>query len=192
MRAGELIGSTHMRPFESIHELGIYLRLLIDLRDTLDKFQPVVFDRSISELIAATAPRREAPEMSSGNRRRLKKLAKEYVRPGVHVGDLHDALSRIQQQRVLWQRFVAEGVTPEVPVGIADVQVAYQQVDAGPRRCSMARSATCTRETAARVPADRAPSPHASTRSPPNPTCSATCRSAPRSWPTCATSNSTR
>ncbi|WP_191413630.1 AAA family ATPase [Salinibacterium sp. ZJ450] len=128
VRAGELIGSTRLRPFESVHELGIYLRLLTDLRDTLDKFLPVVFDRSISELIAATAPRREAPEMSSGNRRRLKKLAKEYVRPGVHVNDLHDALSRIQQQRILWQRFVASGVTPEVPVGIADVQVAYQEV----------------------------------------------------------------
>ena len=71
----ELIGATRMRPFESIDELGVYLRLLTDLRDTLDKFQPAVFDRSLSELIAATAPRRDAPEMSGANRRRLKKLA---------------------------------------------------------------------------------------------------------------------
>ena len=74
-----------MRPFETIAELGIYLRLLIDIRDTLDKFQPAVFDRSLSELIAATAPRRDAPTMPAANRRRLKKLAKEYLRPGVHV-----------------------------------------------------------------------------------------------------------
>ncbi len=127
-RANDLIGSTRMRPYESIHELGVYLRLLTDLRDTLDKFLPVVFDRSLSDLIAATAPRRESSSMSGGNRRRLRQLAKEYVRPGVHVGDLHDALTRIQQQRILWQRYVAVGVTPEVPVGIADVQVAYQRV----------------------------------------------------------------
>lgn len=127
-RAGDLIGSTHMRPFENIAQLGVYLRLLVDIRDTLDKFLPAVFDRSIGELVAATAPRRDAPEMSGSNRRRLKKLAREYVRPGVHISDLHDNLARIQHQRMMWQRFVASGATPEVPVGIADVQVAYQQV----------------------------------------------------------------
>lgn len=127
-KAKALIAGTHMRAFHNINELGVYLRLLVDLRDTLDKFLPMVFDRSITELIAATAPRKEHPEMSGGNRRRLKKLAMEYVRPGVRVGDLNGALIRIQQQRVLWHRFVAEGATPEVPVGIGDVQVAYQQV----------------------------------------------------------------
>ena len=127
-RATELITGTRMRPFETINELGIYLRLLIDIRDTLDRFLPVVFDRSLSELIAATSARKDSPEMSSANRRRLKKLAREYVRPGVHIGDINENLQHIQQQRILWQRFVAAGVTPEVPVGIADVQVAYQQV----------------------------------------------------------------
>ncbi len=130
VRAQQLIGSTRMRPFESIGELGVYLKLLTDIRDTLDRFVPAVFDRSLSELIVATAPRRDAPEMSSANRRRLKKLAKEYVRPGMHVGDLHDALSAIQRQRIMWQRFVATGVVPEVPVGISDVAVAWQQVSA--------------------------------------------------------------
>ncbi|MCU1509395.1 MAG: family ATPase [Glaciihabitans sp.] len=127
-RARELIKNTHMRPFENITQLGIYLRLLVELRDTLDRFLPIVFDRSLSELIIATSSRKDAPEMSGPNRRRLRKLAKEYVRPGVHVSDLHESLVRIQQQRVLWQRFVSEGVPPEVPVGIADVQVVFQEV----------------------------------------------------------------
>lgn len=130
IKANELIGSTRMRPFTTIAELGIYLRLLSELRDTLDKFDASVFDRSLSELIVATAPRREAPEMSGVNRRRLRKLAREYVRPGMHVGDLHEALTAIQQQRILWQRYVAAGVTPEVPTGISAVQVAWQQVTA--------------------------------------------------------------
>ncbi|MCU1418366.1 MAG: family ATPase [Schumannella sp.] len=128
VRAQQLVGSTRMRPFETIAELGIYLRLLTDIRDTLDRFLPAVFDRSLSELIIATAPRRDNPDMSQANRRRLKKLAREYVRPGMHVGDIHEALSAIQQQRILWQRFVAAGVTPEVPTGISDVHVAWQQV----------------------------------------------------------------
>lgn len=130
VRAQQLIGSTRMRPFQTIAELGTYLRLLTDIRDTLDRFTPAVFDRSLSELIVATAPRRESLEMSGANRRRLKKLAREYVRPGMHVGDLHEALVAIQNQRNLWQRYVAAGVIPEVPTGISDVQVAWQQVDA--------------------------------------------------------------
>ncbi|WNY35228.1 hypothetical protein Q9Q99_10020 [Curtobacterium flaccumfaciens] len=73
-------------------------------------------------------PRGEGAPMSSTNRRRLKKLAREYVRPGVHVSDLHEALTRVQQQRVLWQRYVAAGVNPEVPTGIADVQVLFSNV----------------------------------------------------------------
>nr|WP_246376266.1 AAA family ATPase [Conyzicola lurida] len=128
-RANAVISSTHMRPYATIHELGVYLRLLTDLRDTLDKFLPVVFDRPIGELVTATSARKDSPNMSGANRRRLKKLAREYVRPGVHVSDMNEALLRIQQQRVLWQRFVTEGVSPEVPVGIADVRVALQQVE---------------------------------------------------------------
>ncbi|MHB1235615.1 MAG: DEAD/DEAH box helicase family protein, partial [Microbacteriaceae bacterium] len=127
-QAGKLIDGTGMRAFDSITELGVYLRLLTDIRDTLDRFLPVVFDRSLGELIAATAPRKDHRDMSRLNRRRLRKLAREYVRPGVHITDMNESLTRIQQQRVLWQRFVAGGVTPQVPVGIADVQVAYQQV----------------------------------------------------------------
>ncbi len=128
VRGQQLIASTRMRPFETVGELGTYLRLLTDIRDTLDRFLPAVFDRSLSELIVATAPRRETPEMTAANRRRLKKLAREYVRPGMHVGDLHEALTAIQNQRILWQRFVAAGVTPEVPTGINEVHVAWQQV----------------------------------------------------------------
>jgi hypothetical protein len=129
-RANTLLGQTRMRPFETIGELGIYLRLLADLRETLDKFQPAVFDRSLTELIAATSNRRDAPQMTGANRRRLRRLALEYVRPGVHVTEMNESLRRIQQQRTLWQRFAAAGVPPEVPVGIADVQVAYQRVAA--------------------------------------------------------------
>ena len=127
-RANELIGNTRMRMFESVAELGVYLRLLLDVRETLDRFRPIVFDRSLSELITATGSRRNTKEMTGANRRRLRKLAREYVRPGVHIGDMHEALVRIQHQRILWQRYVTGGTTPELPVGIGDVQVAYQRV----------------------------------------------------------------
>lgn len=129
-RADTLIAGSRFRPFGTVAELGVYLKLLLDIRDTLDRFQPAVFDRSLGELIIATGPRRDAREMSSVNRRRLKRLAKEFLRPGVHVADLHESLQRIQQQRVLYQRFVTNGVAPDVPIGITDVWTDHQAVAA--------------------------------------------------------------
>lgn len=123
--ATDVVEQTSLRPFESIAELGIYLRLLMGIRDTLDRFVPEVYDRSLTEVIAAHAPRGE--EMSNANKRRLRKLAREYVRPGVHVSDMYARLTQIQQQRVLWQRYsTVVGARPEVPLGISDVVVAYQ------------------------------------------------------------------
>ncbi|QIM17236.1 AAA family ATPase [Leucobacter insecticola] len=123
--ANEVIGQTSMRPYETIAELGIFLRLLIGIRDTLDRFTPEVYDRSLTEVIAAHAPRGE--DMSAANKRRLRKLAREYVRPGVHITDMYSRLVQIQQQRVLWQRYTTvAGTRPEVPLGIADVVVAFQ------------------------------------------------------------------
>lgn len=129
-RGYELIAQTRMRPFHTIAELGVYLRLLQGIRDSLDRFSLTVFERPLGELIQAHGPRRDAPTMSGPNRRRLRRLSREYVRPGVHVPDMYEALVRIQQQRTEWQRFVDAGVTPEVPIGLADVHVALSRVEA--------------------------------------------------------------
>ncbi|OUD87043.1 hypothetical protein BC477_03545 [Clavibacter michiganensis subsp. michiganensis] len=179
-RADELIGQTRMRAYTSIDELGVYLRLLLDVRETLDKFQPVVFDRSLSEIIAATGSRRDAPEMTSITRRRLRKLAREYVRPGVHISDMHESLKAIQKQRILWQRYVAVGSTPEVPRGISDVHVRYQEVAADLKVLDEPLSMLTRPPRSASSPwtscARRWPS------SPRTARCSRTCRSAPRCW----------
>lgn len=129
-RGYELIAQTHMRPFATIDELGEYLRLLQGIRDSLDRFSPTVFERPLGELIQAHGSRRDAPGLSGANRRRLRRLAKEYVRPGVHVTEMHEALLRIQTQRTQWQRYVEAGVAPEIPLGLADVSVAWQRVEA--------------------------------------------------------------
>ncbi|WP_374311666.1 AAA family ATPase [Microbacterium sp.] len=129
-RGYELIAQTRMRPFHTISELGAYLRVLQGIRDSLDKFSLTVFERPLGELIQAHGPRRDSPNMTGANRRRLRRLSREYVRPGVHVPDMYEALVRIQQQRTEWQRFVDAGVTPEVPIGLADVHVAWSRVEA--------------------------------------------------------------
>ncbi|MFT4235676.1 MAG: AAA family ATPase [Microbacterium sp.] len=125
----ELISQTRMRPFTTVDELGEYLRLLHGIRDSLDKFLPTVFERPLGELITAHAPRRDAG-MPAAQMRRLRKLAKEYLRPGVHLGDMHAALTRIQNQRAQWHELVDSGVVPEVPLGLSDVHAEWQRVSA--------------------------------------------------------------
>ena len=127
----EFIAKVNFKPAGSVEDFGVYLKLFMGVRETHDRFVADVFDRPLTELIAATAPRKgvekaDRTKMSGVNRRRLKKLAKEYLRPGMHVADLHVSLLEIQHQRELWQRFSLADVKPQVPVGINDAQVAYQ------------------------------------------------------------------
>ena len=109
-------------PAQSVTDWVSYLELFVGIRETLDKFKPEVFDRPLTELILATAPRKDKSVMSGANRRRLKKLAKEYLRPGMHVSDMHLALKGIQAQRDAWARRCLVAKPPQVPLGIAQAQ----------------------------------------------------------------------
>lgn len=129
-RGYELISQTHMRPFATLDELGEYLRLLHGIRDSLDKFQAVAFERPLADMIKAHGSRRDAVGMSGAQRRRLKRLSRELVRPGVHVADMHAALTRIQHQRAQWKHLVESVSAPEIPLGLADVQVEWQRIEA--------------------------------------------------------------
>jgi len=113
----------------TVGQTGVFLRLLVDIRDTLDRFQPSVFDRSVKDMIVATGAGGKESDMPRMQRRRLKGLAKEHVRPGVHVGDLHESLVKIDGQRELWNRYVETGHRPSVPGGLSDAHVLFQQVE---------------------------------------------------------------
>lgn len=125
---GEFTERVNFKPAATVEHWGAYLRLFVGIRDTLDRFVSDVYDRPLTELIAATAPRKgnDRSQMSGGNRRRLKKLAKEYLRAGMHVSDLHAALVAIAQQREAWQQFSTIPTPPQVPTGISDALIAYQ------------------------------------------------------------------
>lgn len=151
-RGYELISQTRMRPFATIDELGEYLSLLEGIRDSLDRFSPTVFERPLGELIQAHGSRRDSPSMSGATRRRLKRLAKEYVRPGVHITDMHDALLRIAQQRTEWHRYVDAGVGPEIPLGLGDVFASWQRVTA---QLAELDAALGRREPLAALPVER-------------------------------------
>ena len=124
-----VLGHTPLPAPTTFGQLALFTHLLVDLRESLDKFQPAVFDRPLTDLISATGSSEQQAQLSRVQRRRLKSLAKEYIRPGMHVSDLHDALVRINDQRQTWHRFVETGHPPSVPPGLADLHPLLQSAE---------------------------------------------------------------
>ena len=118
---------------ESFAEWGEQLELLVAVRGSLDKFTPDIFDRPVTDLISATASsawrRERGIEMTSMQRSRLRRVAKEYVRPGVHIADLHTSLLLVQEQRALWAGYATTQRHPAVPSGLAEMNAMYRDLD---------------------------------------------------------------
>jgi hypothetical protein len=57
---GEFTAKVNFKSAVTVEDWGTYLRLFVGIRDTLDRFVADVFDRPLTELIAATAPRKGA------------------------------------------------------------------------------------------------------------------------------------
>jgi hypothetical protein len=90
-------------------DLKFRLDTLRRVSGTLDKFTPELFDRSIDDFVSAFAPKSRDSAMPGNQRRRLKKLAKEFQRPGAHVPDMFDALSAARDARQGWNSRRAAG-----------------------------------------------------------------------------------
>ena len=115
-------------------EWGDQVELLVAVRESLDKFTPDIFDRPVHDLISATAAsswRRERNiEMPSMQRSRLRRVAKEYVRPGVHIADLHSSLVLVQKQRAAWSDYATTQRHPAVPSGLGEIIGLYRELEA--------------------------------------------------------------
>jgi hypothetical protein len=102
------------------------IEMLKGIRESLDVFTPVIFERSAADMVIATATpqwrREHGADMSSSTRRRLTKQARDLVRPGRPVEDLHAALARVQKQREVWRRHCPAGGWPRVPQGLGDLE----------------------------------------------------------------------
>ncbi len=116
----------------TIRAWGDQLRMLAGMRSTLDVFHPMVFERTATDLVQATAPRawrrEHGIEMGWFTRRRLRKRARDMVRPGVRVTDLHAALEEVAAQRELWAEHSARGGWPTLPEGLATIEDTYEAV----------------------------------------------------------------
>jgi len=132
VRVQEVAEHSQISLGETFAQWGEQLELLVAVRESLDKFTPDIFDRPVTDLISATASsswrREHGVDMSSMTRSRLRRVAKEYIRPGVHISDLHTSLVQVQQQRVTWSRYATTQRHPSVPTGLADLNRTYLAV----------------------------------------------------------------
>lgn len=108
------------------------LDLLQGIRDSLARFNGDIFDRPVTDLIAATGSsawrRDRGIDMSAIQRSRLRRAAKEYILPQVHISDLHEALIRVQAQREEWQGWAVEGRTVSLPDNLEKMTSSYAAI----------------------------------------------------------------
>lgn len=102
------------------------INMLEGVSTTLDVFIPKIYERSAADMVIATASRewreKHGEEMKSSERRRLTKQAKDLVRVGAQVTDLHDELVKVQRQRDVWRRYCDEAGWPRLPDGMAQIK----------------------------------------------------------------------
>ncbi len=113
-----VLAASGLRGGTTVPEWGRQLRLLQEVQDSLTRFTPDIYDRPVTDLVAATAGsgwrREHGIEMTGLQRSRLRKAAKEYIRHGVHLTDLHSALLRVQSERERWQEWATSSKHPVV------------------------------------------------------------------------------
>ena len=115
--ATEILEPSPLGTGTTLSDLRVRIDLLRGIGATLDKFTPELFDRSIDDFRAAFAPKSRENALPGAQRRRLKKLAKEFVRPGANVPDMYEALTAASAARTQWNNLVNAAYRPSVPAG---------------------------------------------------------------------------
>ncbi|MDR0366452.1 MAG: hypothetical protein LBH68_06480, partial [Bifidobacteriaceae bacterium] len=109
---------------------GDQLEMLRGVREALDQFIPEIFERSPEDMVAATATNEwrteHGQEMSGRTRRRLKRQARDLVRPGLQVDDLHTALEKVRVQREIWLGWSPTVPWPKLPTGMPQIEAEFQ------------------------------------------------------------------
>ncbi|SDS17206.1 Protein of unknown function [Brevibacterium siliguriense] len=123
-----------LNPRRNVEDWSRAIRVLLRVRKTLDNFAPDIYDHRLDDLIAATGtPEYRADvgvEMGMMQRRRLKKSAAEFLRPGAEVADLHEALIDVRAQRVILSDLAGHDGRPQIPRGVLEADEILQSIEA--------------------------------------------------------------
>ncbi|GMA24764.1 hypothetical protein GCM10025864_25230 [Luteimicrobium album] len=117
---------TDLTAATTLGEWQAVLQMLGGMRGTLDVFQPLVFEQPAVDMVQATATKQwrldHGIEMGGVARRRLVRRAKDMLRPGIRVSDLHAALLQVEAQRAVWATHCPTGSWPRLPEGLSAIE----------------------------------------------------------------------
>ncbi|MGC5166770.1 hypothetical protein [Luteimicrobium sp. DT211] len=117
---------TDLTTATTLGEWQAVLQMLGGMRGTLDVFLPLVFEQPAVDMVQATATKQwrvdHGIEMGGVARRRLVRRAKDMLRPGVRVSDLHAALQQVEAQRAVWATHCPTGSWPRLPEGLSAIE----------------------------------------------------------------------
>lgn len=123
---GRVARETGLERAVSLGDWCEQIEMLQGIRESLDTFIPVIYERSPNDMVIATASSAWRKEkdlpMPASTRRRLTKQAKDMIRPGRTVEDLHAALATIKEQRDVWRRYCPGGGWPHLPQGLGELE----------------------------------------------------------------------
>ncbi|MDR2453769.1 MAG: hypothetical protein LBD51_04335 [Bifidobacteriaceae bacterium] len=130
----DVTGRTGLGESENLAGWGEQLDMLRGVRQALDQFIPEIFESSPADMVAATATPEWRAEhdqpLSRRQRGRLRRQARDLVRPGLQVDDLHQALVQVETQRNIWLSWSPSVPWPKLPVGMRQVEAEYEAVAA--------------------------------------------------------------
>nr|WP_280712915.1 DUF4011 domain-containing protein [Brevibacterium marinum] len=129
-----VLSKAELNPRRNLNDWSRAIKVLLRVRTTLDSFIPDIYDHRLDDLIAATGTseyRSEAGiEMGMFQRKRLKKSANEFLRPGADLADLHSALVDVRSQRIILQDLAGHDGRPQIPRGVLEADEILQNVEA--------------------------------------------------------------
>lgn len=123
--ARKLVDLAGLTPADSIADLGDRLQLLAGVRDTLDRFQPSVFQAPLHDVAWPLVNEEASAALSWRGRNRLLDRLRGHLRSGVHIDDLPRAVLRTQVLKERWRRLARTGVVPNAPNGLAKAIAAW-------------------------------------------------------------------
>ncbi|SDS71139.1 Superfamily I DNA and/or RNA helicase [Brevibacterium sandarakinum] len=129
-----VLSKAKLNPRRNLKDWSRAIKVLLRVRTTLDSFAPDIYDHRLDDLIAATGTAEYRSdvgiEMGMLQRKRQKKAANEFLRPGANVTDLHSALVDVRSQRIILQDLAGHDGRPQIPRGVLDADEILQDVEA--------------------------------------------------------------
>nr|WP_279671712.1 AAA domain-containing protein [Flexivirga meconopsidis] len=108
------------------------LELMREAHKTLESFRPEIFEAPLDDLVTATgsaAYRKEhGADLGVLDRRRLRKEARNLLRPGQPPTDLHGVLVLAASQRARWREVAGKGARPSAPTEVGALAAAHERL----------------------------------------------------------------